>query len=85
MASVAVWKSVNPHKPVMEAHRNFIRRIGLVFDAGPGVVGQLAQRGTNFIVRNSEIAFAGSELPGPAPYVPVKGPWWTMPLNAFIK
>src|SRR5580692_5929374 len=60
---------MNLHEAVMEAHRDFIRRIRLVFDPRSSIVEQLVQRDGNFIEWYPEIAFARAELPGPSPNV----------------
>ena len=50
VTAVAVRERVNLHQPVMEAHRDLVGRIGLVFDPRFGVVEQLAQGDGNFSV-----------------------------------
>jgi hypothetical protein len=60
---------MNLYKAVMEAHSDFIRRIGLVFNPRSSIVEQLVQGGGNFIERYSKITFARAELSGPSPNV----------------
>src|ERR1019366_1603515 len=67
VAAIAVGESVNLHQTVMEAHCDLVGRICLVFDAGLGVVEQLAQGYGNLVEGNAEIAFTCPELSGPAP------------------
>src|ERR1035438_7339149 len=69
VAPVAIRKWVNLHQPVMEAQRDFIGWIRVVFDPCFGVVEQLAQRYWNLQVIDSDVTLAGPEFSGPAPYV----------------
>jgi hypothetical protein len=42
VAAIAVRERVDLHQPVMEAHRDFVGRIGPIFDPRFGVVERLA-------------------------------------------
>jgi hypothetical protein len=79
VAAVSIREGMNLHQPVMEAHRDLIRRIGVAFNPSFGVVQQLAQSHGNLPVRYSDIAFAGPELPVVGPFEdPLPNRRWTM-------
>ena len=69
VAAVAIREGVNLHQPVMETHRDLIRRISVVRYPGFGIVQQLAQGDWNFPVVYPDVAFGGPELSRPAPDV----------------
>jgi len=69
VAAVAIPEWMNLHQPVMEAHRDLVEWIGLVFDPCFRVVEQLAHRHGNLKEGNPDIAFTCSEFTGPAPYI----------------
>ena len=68
MPAVAVQKRMDPYEAVMKLHRNFVRRIGLVFDPVAYVVERRAQFGADPVGSNADIAFALAQCSGPGPY-----------------
>jgi hypothetical protein len=63
VAVIAIGERMDLHQAVLQAHRNLIRLIRLVFDPCLGIVEQLAQRYWNLKVVNPDVALAGSEFP----------------------
>src|ERR1700729_3982714 len=70
MTAIAVRERVYEHQPVMQAHGDFVGRIGSKLDPGLAVLEQLAEFHRNEPVIHPDIALARSELAGPPPYIP---------------
>jgi hypothetical protein len=60
VAAIAIGERVDLHQAVLQAHRNLIRLIRLIFDPGLGIVEQLAQRYWNRKVINPDGELAGA-------------------------